>query len=576
MRPLISSFVAGAVTLMAVSGCGGPGAARILADVESYMETRPDSARAVLESIDTASLRSDRLRAEYAILHTMSIDKCYIDTTDLSLIMPAVRYYSRHGGAAGKMKSLYYLGRIQYNSENYPAALLAETSALEYAERIGDLYWRAMATSLIAYVHNATHNSSDELDYMKRAFTLWKEYGDSVHIRFAIQELAISYHNNKCFDKADSTFAILTDGRNQDTQSLVYRAENEVMRGTPDAGKALDWFETAMAGNADMETRHYYEYAFALSLAGRTDEAHAYLDALEEYPYDVQAIYYRYRIARNEKDFETAMKYYRSYNEYSDSVVCRVLEQSIFKAAAESQKDKAEIARERSRTSLLGLVAVVLLAGTVILSLTLAFRRRREKLEMEAGRMSLLYSEATRMIQDIRTEGKRKSDEAERKARTAEERLTTLRTTFAKHYQAQFSMLGRLLEPGSSRESILESASRKYNDEIHRILSSIRDGDSGRREFEAIIDSELDGIMSKLRRDYPALKERDFTALSYIIVGFDAITRAFLMDSTSNNMRVLKNRLTKYIVSNPTPNLGLYLAFLHPRTAGGSKTKTQP
>lgn len=63
-----------------------------LKDVESYISERPDSALAVLESMDRGELKSRRSEAHHALLHAMALDKNYIDVTDDSLASVAVRY----------------------------------------------------------------------------------------------------------------------------------------------------------------------------------------------------------------------------------------------------------------------------------------------------------------------------------------------------------------------------------------------------------------------------------------------------------------------------------------------------
>ena len=48
---------------------------------DSLMSSRPDSALAILSKIDTTLLSSRELRARYALLKSMALDKNYIDTT---------------------------------------------------------------------------------------------------------------------------------------------------------------------------------------------------------------------------------------------------------------------------------------------------------------------------------------------------------------------------------------------------------------------------------------------------------------------------------------------------------------
>ena len=65
--------------------------------VESYLTSRPDSALAVLQAVDTSCLKTRALQARYSLLRVMALDKNYKDIDQPGLLDPAIRYYSRHG-----------------------------------------------------------------------------------------------------------------------------------------------------------------------------------------------------------------------------------------------------------------------------------------------------------------------------------------------------------------------------------------------------------------------------------------------------------------------------------------------
>ena len=81
-----------------------------LLDVESYIMERPDSALAVLESMDRSLLVTQADRAHHALLNAMALDKSFIDVSDDSLARVAVDYYSKRGDRKYSARALYYLG----------------------------------------------------------------------------------------------------------------------------------------------------------------------------------------------------------------------------------------------------------------------------------------------------------------------------------------------------------------------------------------------------------------------------------------------------------------------------------
>ena len=85
------------IILLSIASCTFINVSRTLNDVESYIMERPDSALAVLESIDRVDLNTARTEAHHALLHAMALDKNYIDVTEDSIAKVATEYYKKHG-----------------------------------------------------------------------------------------------------------------------------------------------------------------------------------------------------------------------------------------------------------------------------------------------------------------------------------------------------------------------------------------------------------------------------------------------------------------------------------------------
>ena len=89
----IYRLVAAVLAAMTIVSCNGARKSetyRLLEDVDSYIEARPDSALAVLEGIDKSELTSKELEAKYALLLSQALDKNYIDRTDFEVLKPAI------------------------------------------------------------------------------------------------------------------------------------------------------------------------------------------------------------------------------------------------------------------------------------------------------------------------------------------------------------------------------------------------------------------------------------------------------------------------------------------------------
>lgn len=84
-------------SLLVVSCYSTPdGVMSSLSQAEKIMESRPDSAMAILQHIPTPETLHGKAQADYSLLMTQAMDKNYINFTSDSLIKFAVGYYGGH------------------------------------------------------------------------------------------------------------------------------------------------------------------------------------------------------------------------------------------------------------------------------------------------------------------------------------------------------------------------------------------------------------------------------------------------------------------------------------------------
>ena len=105
---------------------------------ENLMEDQPDSSLSILESLDESMLKGGRVKARYALLKSMALDKNYIDTTTFDVLQPAIDYYLKHGNADEKLRTYYYQGRIYRNAGKYDSAMQSYLKGLDLKKTIVD------------------------------------------------------------------------------------------------------------------------------------------------------------------------------------------------------------------------------------------------------------------------------------------------------------------------------------------------------------------------------------------------------------------------------------------------------
>ena len=165
MKNILSVIVVALVLVAVVTGCGGMHRydAR-LAAADSLMHDVPDSALALVQAVDPASLTREGDRAYRDLLLTQARYRCYITATSDSDINRALAYYRRHDGEREKLTRAYiYKGAVMEELGLPDSAMLyykhAEATADEkdYANlgqintRIGSLYRRFYADEEICF-----------------------------------------------------------------------------------------------------------------------------------------------------------------------------------------------------------------------------------------------------------------------------------------------------------------------------------------------------------------------------------------------------------------------------------------
>ena len=137
--------------------------------------------------------------------------------------------------------------------------------------------------------------------------------------------------------------------------------------------------------------------------------------------------------------------------------------------------------------------------------------------------------------------------------------LLSISPTFSK----AAAIFGKYYDAASSHrlESIKEKAYHDVISSTQALFEEIASGSEGQKKFEARINADLDDIVSKIRSDFPKLKDDDIRFICYLIVGFDTSTISFLMDISKENVRVKKHRLREKLNGYAGPNETLYRLF---------------
>ncbi len=305
---LVAAVLA-AITIVSCNGARKSETYRLLEDVDSYIEARPDSALAVLEGIDKSELTSKELEAKYALLLSQALDKNYIDLQSDSIIAPAVRYYENHGTPDERLKMYYYNGRIKQNSGDSEGAMEMFVKGESYGDECTDKALLGRLYTAKQYVYQETINYPSAIPNAQLAADAFLEAEDMYNYLLRINDLAILYqltHDDvkhaECMNIIKENWDILTDKHKshyytillnaysnaenpdeliseylseaKDSSMIIWSGLSNVYLRLNQPESALQVLEYSLKYNqGEKDAAYYFAQASAYELLGESDEA---------------------------------------------------------------------------------------------------------------------------------------------------------------------------------------------------------------------------------------------------------------------------------------------------------------
>ena len=147
---------------------------QLLDQAETLMNAAPDTALALLDSIDSQRLgRADNAR--YALLRSQALDKNFIDITNDSLISIAVDYYKHSHNYLYKGMAYFYLSRIYENGGRYEEAIANSVQAEEALSHTDDYYMQALVLGNRGNIYAEQYKINEAIEYNKQAIYYLKK-----------------------------------------------------------------------------------------------------------------------------------------------------------------------------------------------------------------------------------------------------------------------------------------------------------------------------------------------------------------------------------------------------------------
>lgn len=530
-------------TLLLLTGCAIDPAAATLDRAETLMEEYPDSALAMLDTLQPPTSAEENAR--YALLYSQALDKNYIDIADDSLILIAVNHYEKSGDIYRLMLSHYYHARVLYNKESFPRSLLVHHKSLRYAEQLGDYFWCGRNADQIFGIYEMFYHCSDALNYAKLAFDYFnKSEKQTIFNSYAVLGLARAYYNSDKYDEALILALGAADSAKKYDDRSMYLSAKKI---SSECYYFLNLPDSAIKGYGELLT-HEYDPDL-IGLIGLTylksdNPNKAYemtLDTITALTPNL--VTFKSSIYKSRNDFKSALSLIENIMLKNDSTLISYLNQGFSSELSDyyeyEEKIKDLELKNAHITNLIIIIATSLI-GLVVIILIVKMRQRHNKMIEK----NIYFAQNLREILKLK-----------------QAQYTTAQDEIKKLTSSRFTMLDSLFSSYYENKAT-KNLRKKISDEVERLILDLRTNER-LAEFETNLNKNGNNIIALLKEDFPDLKDIDYRLFIYSLLGFSYTAIAlFLNEDKLESIYNRKARLKNKIKKSDSPNKELFLSNL--------------
>ena len=548
--------------LLSLAGCGIRETKVRLDAAEACMQALPDSALSLIRSIDTTSLTKQALYARYSLLHAMALDKNWIDTTDIGVVMPAVCYYDKHRPLAKRARPWYYLGRIQYNGRSYDDALVSFLRAKDYAEKLEDDRFKALIFLAISDTYNMGYLFEESLCYAQIAYDYALQAKDTTLANAALFSVALLQNNLKNYAEADTLFNQLLSSNHNDSHNIpsILNAYAQVVATyEKNYDKSVALFEQALAQTNSLNSINSWgSYAYCLYKIGEKEKSSQVFLKLEQAGFKDHFAYqiWKSRVEQLEGDYRLAFDLLEGAVQEQTEGVMKLLRQSAIKAQRDYLSLQNDTLKKENQLKRWIILLLTLFALAAAGSLYVLFRRHRDRIQQKNQQLMEIVQELVEQQQAVKV----LTDKIEQTRR----QQTLLRQEYFHLNQENYKELSELCNTYFRMEGKSSQANFVCG-EVRALLKNLGVVDNNYGAFEQRVNEIFDQIMQHFRNEHPGHRELYFQTVCFLFAGFKNRTIALLLHLSEQDVYQTRWRVRTEIEKTPSSHQNDFKVLLDGR-----------
>lgn len=522
--------------LLLVLSCQSVGARQELLAVESYLNSDPERALAVLDSMDRQELTTREDRAHYALLKSMALDKNYIDLTSDSVIAPAVAYYSKHGTADQKMKAYFYQGVVYFNGRYLSQALLSFYQAQECMESSEDARLKGIIYMALSDLYELLYDSPMVKKYLDKGIEQFVIAKDTTQYRIALLQKAVYCQSVNEVAVADSLYSELLEEietlPSYSAQMLLTNyAKLCMINPVPKAQEAIQLYEKLFNEYGyRLRESHAGPLAYAYELVGDSCTAN-YIFQRFENDENHPLAYWKYLSEKHRGNLDKALIELEHVNQTQSHLFQRKM--SIGEDRLLIQYlEEMNVAEKQEKFILVLLLLLLLMFVTFIafyINANLKLRNRKANQKLQS--MLLAANEVNELMR-TQLDSVRKEDIA-----------SHLQKEFFRKYKAQLAILADLYTAYYASGDFYDRRATVYG-YVDKLVQNMRDSD---RLTTAIIQQIKHNTPYGEAIDSLKLNTKEQEIFCYYFMGLKPQLISVLMDIDLQNVYKIRSRMKRKI-----------------------------
>lgn len=396
---------------------------QLINQAERLLETKPDSAYLLLDSITMADNLSNKLLARWCMLYGKAADKMHEDMPYVSQLLRARTWFEKHGNSSEQAQIGLFLGRSYVEDREYMKAMDAYMQALEVAEKAKKYDLAGHINSYMGDLYELKNLPAEALNKYNHAADYFMQAGNQRSHALALRDMArtLAYQDScslalEYLLKANAIVAKLDD---TEAIASIENGLGNIYALLKDTVKAESYYikslETSSANNSPS-----YLALSNLYFCRDKDKAWEYLNKAKNLstknPYtSIAIIYQQYELEKINNNTQLALFYLEQYQNALDSIYDFYAKADILDI--EKRYDHVKVLNENNKLRFNNLIGFILLIIAVVTALIVYIaylqnnKMKNEKIYEQESKLNELSRELDKKKKELSIQGSLEDNE---------------------------------------------------------------------------------------------------------------------------------------------------------------------